>query len=190
MFGTRHLNFAETIHIIQHLPNDLFFFSSRLFDSRMSSSNDCFTGESPGIGRDGSHLYTGGPRMCIGEGQVQAGLLGGGGRDFSEDFTHGEGGALKVVAARGVVVKEGCCECMHGRVRDRRWIKALDRSASSRTSAAKPPVTIMDLSTSSASGIAMFVFTCFASNCWILSSNCCRASRSDAISFRSSAIEA
>ena len=78
MFGTRHLNFAETIHIIQHLPNDLFFFSSRLFDSRMSSSNDCFTGESPGIGRDGSHLYTGGPRMCIGEGQVQAGLLGGG----------------------------------------------------------------------------------------------------------------
>ena len=51
------------------------FFSSRLFDHRLSSSKDSFTGQSPGIGHDGSHLYTGGPRMCIGEGQVQAGLL-------------------------------------------------------------------------------------------------------------------
>ena len=60
--------------------------------------------------------------MCIGEGQVQAGLLrrglesavvGGGGRDFSEDLTDGRGVALKVVE---VLVKEGCCECMHGRV--------------------------------------------------------------------------
>ena len=52
-----------------------YFFFPRLFDHRLSSSNDCFTGQSPGIGHDGSHLYTGGPRMCIGEGQVQAGLL-------------------------------------------------------------------------------------------------------------------
>ena len=52
-----------------------FFFSSRLFDRRLSSSKDCFTGQSPGMGHDGSHLYTGGPRMCRGEGQVQAGLL-------------------------------------------------------------------------------------------------------------------
>ena len=63
-------------------------------------------------------------------------------------------------------------------------------SASSRSSATNPPITIIDLSTTSASGIAMFVFTCFVSNCWILSSNCCRASRSDAISFRSSPTEA
>ena len=62
--------------------------------------------------------------MCIGEGQVQAGLLrrgpgvccSGGGRDFSEDVTDGRGVALKVVAAREVLVKEGCCECMHGGV--------------------------------------------------------------------------
>ena len=46
-------------------PNALFFFPPRLFDRRLSSSNDCFTGQSPGIGHDGSHLYTGGPRMCI-----------------------------------------------------------------------------------------------------------------------------
>ena len=51
------------------------FFFSRLFDRRLFSSKDCFTGQSPGIGQDGSDLYTGGPRMCIGEGQVQAGLL-------------------------------------------------------------------------------------------------------------------
>ena len=89
-----------------------FFFSSRLFDRRLSSSKDCFTGQSPGIGHDGSHLYTGGP----GEGQVQAGLLrrglgvccSGGGGDFSVAF--------KVMAAREVFVKEGCCEGMHGRV--------------------------------------------------------------------------
>ena len=41
----------------------------------MSSSKDCFAGQSPGIGHDASHLYTGGSRMCRGEGQVQAGLL-------------------------------------------------------------------------------------------------------------------
>ena len=80
-----------------HGTKAIFFFSSRLFDRRMSSSNDCFTGPSPGIRHDGSHLYTGGPRMCIGEGQVQAGLLRrglgvccrGGGGDFSEDLTDG-----------------------------------------------------------------------------------------------------
>ena len=36
------------------------FFFFLLFDRRLSSSNDCFTGQSPGIGHDGSHLYTGG----------------------------------------------------------------------------------------------------------------------------------
>ena len=52
-----------------------FFFSPRLFDRRTFSSKDCFTGQSPGMGHDASHLYTGGSRMCIGEGQVQAGPL-------------------------------------------------------------------------------------------------------------------
>ena len=59
----------------------------------------------------------------IGEGQVQAGLLRrglgvccSGGGDFSEDLTDGRGVAFKVVAAREVLVKEGCCEGMHGRV--------------------------------------------------------------------------
>ena len=56
------------------LPPTRFF--PRLFDRRMFSSKDCFTGQSPGIGHDASHLYTGGSRMCRGEGQVQAGLLG------------------------------------------------------------------------------------------------------------------
>ena len=62
--------------------------------------------------------------MRIGEGQVQAGLLrrglgvccSGGGGDFSEDLTDGRGVAFKVVAAREVLVKEGCCEGMHGRM--------------------------------------------------------------------------
>ena len=62
--------------------------------------------------------------MCIGEGQVQAGLLrrglgvccSGGGGDFSEDLADGRGVAFKVVAAREVLVKEGRCEGMHGRV--------------------------------------------------------------------------
>ena len=62
--------------------------------------------------------------MCIGEGQVQAGLLrrglgvccSGGGRGFSKDLTDGRGVAFKVVAAREVLVKEGCSEGMHGRV--------------------------------------------------------------------------
>ena len=39
-----------------------------------------------------------------------------GGGDFSEDLTDGRGVAFKVVAAREVLVKEGCCEGMHGRV--------------------------------------------------------------------------
>ena len=41
----------------------------------MFNSKGCFTGQSPGIGHNASHLYTGGSRMCRGEGQVQAGLL-------------------------------------------------------------------------------------------------------------------
>lgn len=41
----------------------------------MFGSKDCFTGESPGIGHEASHLHTGGSRMCAGEGQVQVGLL-------------------------------------------------------------------------------------------------------------------
>ena len=36
-----------------------FFFFTRLLDRRMFSSKDCFTGQSPGIGHDASHLYTG-----------------------------------------------------------------------------------------------------------------------------------
>ena len=40
----------------------------------------------------------------------------GGGGDFSEDLTDGGGVAFKVMAAREVLVKEGCCEGMHGRV--------------------------------------------------------------------------
>ena len=50
--------------------HDFFF---RLFDRRMFRSKDCFTGRFPGIEHDASHLYTGGSRMCRGEGQVQAG---------------------------------------------------------------------------------------------------------------------
>ena len=34
----------------------------------------------------------------------------------SEDLTDGRGVAFKVVATREVLVKEGCCEGMHGRV--------------------------------------------------------------------------
>ena len=41
-------------------------------------------------------------------------MWGGGG--FSEDLTDGRGVAFKVVAAREVLVREGCCEGMHGRV--------------------------------------------------------------------------
>ena len=51
------------------------FFFSRLFHRKMFSSKDCFTGHSPGMGHDASHLYTGGSWMCRGGGQVQAGLL-------------------------------------------------------------------------------------------------------------------
>ena len=40
----------------------------------------------------------------------------GGGGAFSEDLTDGGGVAFKVMAAREVLVKEGCCEGMHGRV--------------------------------------------------------------------------
>jgi len=77
--------------------NVFVFFPTRLFDRRMFSSKDCFTGQSPGIGHDASHLYTGGSRMCRGEGQVQASLLrrglevwcSGGAADFSEDLTDG-----------------------------------------------------------------------------------------------------
>ena len=65
----------------------IFFFSTRLFDRRMFSSKDCFTGQSPGIGHDASHLYTGSSRMCRGEGQVQAGLL----RRGLEAWCSGEG---------------------------------------------------------------------------------------------------
>ena len=39
-----------------------------------------------------------------------------GGGDFSEDLTDGRGVAFKVVADREVLVKEGCCEGMRGRV--------------------------------------------------------------------------
>ena len=42
----------------------------------------------------------------------------GGAGGFSEDLTDGGGVALKVVIARLVLVKEGCCEGMHGRVRE------------------------------------------------------------------------
>ena len=42
----------------------------------MPSNTDCFTGQSPGNGPNASHSKkTGGSRMCIGDGQVQAGLL-------------------------------------------------------------------------------------------------------------------
>ena len=41
-------------------------------------------------------------------------MWGGGG--FSEDLTDGRDVAFKVVAAREVLVKEGCREGMHGRV--------------------------------------------------------------------------
>ena len=86
----------------------IFFFSSHLFDRGMSSDDDCFTGQSPGIRHEASHLYTGGSRMCIGEGQVQAGLLRRGWESgvvrwagvFSEDVADGRGVAFKVVAAR------------------------------------------------------------------------------------------
>ena len=66
-------------------------------------------GQPPGIGHDANHLYTGGSRMCRGEGQVQAGLLtkglevccgGGGAGDCSEDLADGRGIACEVVAAR------------------------------------------------------------------------------------------
>ena len=62
----------------------------------MFGSKDCFTGESPGIGHEASHLHTGGSRMRAGEGQVQVGLLrtgmgGGGAGDLSEDLTAGIG---------------------------------------------------------------------------------------------------
>ena len=41
----------------------------------------------------------------------------GGAGDFSEDLTDGRGIAFEVVAARWVLVKEGCCKGMHGRMR-------------------------------------------------------------------------
>ena len=37
-------------------------------------------------------------------------------RRLMRDLTDGRGVAFKVVAAREVLVKEGCCEGMHGRV--------------------------------------------------------------------------
>ena len=42
----------------------------------------------------------------------------GGAGDFSEDLTDGRGIAVEVVAAREVLVKEGCCKGMHGRMRE------------------------------------------------------------------------
>ena len=66
----RYLTGDNTVIIKQ-----FFFFFPRRFVRRTFSSKDCFTGQSPGIGHDASHLYTGGSRMCRGEGQVQAGLL-------------------------------------------------------------------------------------------------------------------
>ena len=80
----------------------IFFFSPRLFDRRTFSSKDCFTGRSPGIGHDASHLHTGSPRMCRGDGQVQGwkSAVEGGAGYFSEDLTDGRGIAVEVVAAR------------------------------------------------------------------------------------------
>ena len=107
MFGLKNWQFLSEMLELFRLKTYLFFFP-RLFDRRTFSSKDCFTGQSPGIGHDASHLYTGGSRMCRGEGQVQAGLLtkglevccSGGAGDFSEDLTDGRGIAVEVVAAR------------------------------------------------------------------------------------------
>ena len=52
-----------------HLPRlaDLIFFL-RHFDRRMFSSKACFTGQSPGIGHDASHIYISGAPECVEEG--------------------------------------------------------------------------------------------------------------------------
>ena len=67
-FGGPEGSYFRTVPISQRLryfDSVVFvFFSTRLFDRRMFSSKDCFTGQSPGIGHDASHLYTGGSRMC------------------------------------------------------------------------------------------------------------------------------
>ena len=53
-------------------PEGFFFLRAFL---TAECSKDCFTGQPPGIGHNACHLYTGGSRMCRGEGQVQAGLV-------------------------------------------------------------------------------------------------------------------
>ena len=63
-------------------------------------------------------------------------MWGGGG--FSEDLTDGRGVAFKVVAAREVLVKEGCREGMQAAcvsVALQRWIRALVREWRSRAGA-------------------------------------------------------
>ena len=47
----------------------------------------------------------------------KSGVAGGAG-DFSKDLTDGRGVAFEVVAAKFVLVKEGCCKGMHGRMRE------------------------------------------------------------------------
>ena len=74
------------------------FFFSRLFERRMFSSKDCFTGQPPGIGHDASHLHTGGARMCRGEGQVQVSLL----RRGLEVWCSG-GGCARISLMEGVL---------------------------------------------------------------------------------------
>ncbi len=71
----------ETVQI--HLFHDTLvpvesnFFSPDHFDRRLlcSLTRTFFTGQSPGIWHDAHHVYAGGPRMCMGEGQLQAVLL-------------------------------------------------------------------------------------------------------------------
>jgi len=106
-------------HFVRPTPiPQAFFFSTHLFDRRMFSSKDSFAGQSPGIGHDASHLYTGGKRMCKGESQVQARLLRRG---------------LKSGAVGGELVASARISLMEGVLPSRSWQP--DRSWSRRDAA-------------------------------------------------------
>ena len=75
----------------------IFSFFPDLFNRKLFSSTDGFTGQSPAMWHSVGHLYTGGPRMCMGDRHVQASLLRRGqlvgwrGRGFPEDLADGRG---------------------------------------------------------------------------------------------------